>query len=126
MEDQNAILNAIKTDDLSSFSHLVVAQNATALSFGRFPLLSLCYLFNSKKIVKKYEKQLLKIDEYTVVEEPFFIYQKFKVFAKKAVRLYFDETSVVSPLEMLAILHRDSTLMRVFKCQKEHKKLMTT
>lgn len=114
-ELKKEILDIIKRDDLISFSQTFNNETLLKISFGRFPVLSICYLYNAKKIVKKYEKQLLKIESFDRVEEPFSIYKDFKVYAKKSVRLYLDDDAVVSPLEMLAILHRDGKLERVSK-----------
>lgn len=106
------IFNAIKLDDLVTFSQLI--KDCKNLSFGRFPLLSLCYLYNAKNIIKKYHKTLGKIKEYQIVSESFEIYQKFKLYAGRCLRLYLDANSIISPLEMLAILKQDSLVKKYY------------
>ena len=107
------ILSAVKSDDLIGFSQLIKGNEN--LCFGRFPLLCVCYLFNAKKIIKKYEKTLGKISQYVIVYESFEIYQKFKIFAGRCLRLYLNNNIIISPLEMLAILHRDEKLKKCYK-----------
>lgn len=50
---EREIIEIIKRDDLIAFLSLSKNENLLNLSFGRFPILSLCYLYNAKKIVKK-------------------------------------------------------------------------
>lgn len=107
------IFNAIKLDNLIDFSQLISGNEN--LSFGRFPILSVCYLYNSNKIIKKYEKTLCKITDYKIVNETFELYQKFKSQAGRCLRLYLNNATIVSPLEMLAVLHQDSKLKKCFK-----------
>ena len=45
-----------------------------------------------------------QVKVYTVVDEPYEIYRVFKGYAHKSMRLYLHENSLVSPLEMLAIM----------------------
>ena len=44
-EKQKQIFEAIKNDDLNLFKSLVLSNSDLNLCFGRFPLLSLCYLY---------------------------------------------------------------------------------
>ena len=104
------IFHAIKSDNLSVFSRLITGHEN--LSFGRFPILSLCYLYNAKKITKAYFSVLCKLSEYAYVTEYFEIYQSFKNVAGRALRLY--SNCNISPLEMLAILHKDSKVKKYF------------
>lgn len=99
------LLSAIKSDDERLFSE-IVATNKTYLNlcFGRFPLLSLCYLYKSKKIAAVYEKSLLNFSAYTFTDEDDESYKLFRAHAKRCLRFYIYDNSIVSPLEMLAIM----------------------
>lgn len=110
------ILYSIKTDSLILFSNAI--EGNENISFGRFPILSLCYLYNAKKIIKQHEKTLLKIKEYTQIPENYEIYQKFRMIAGRSLRLYIRDESIVSPIEMLAILHRDSKVKKLYRFLK--------
>lgn len=109
------IFEVIKKDDEEGFVTFVVQKNLQNLCFGRFPLLSVCYLFDSKKIVLKYEKILGKINKFEVCYEPFEIYKRFKVLAKKSMRLYLDKNSICYPIEMLAVLDRRNKIAKDYK-----------
>ncbi len=122
-EAQREILEIIKRDDLASFSALFKAGAIRNLSFGRFPVLSLCYLYGAKKITKNFERELAKVNDFRRVDEPFDIYKDFRRVAGKSLRLFFNENAVVSPLEMLAILHRDSALKRAWKGAYKNEKI---
>ena len=105
-EVQNKYLNifeAIKCDDLVTFSALMQNEGDKifSISFGRFPMLSVCYLYNAKKIITMYEDKLIKTGNFVRVYEPFEIYEKFVKLAKKSFRLYMQEDSTVYPIEML-------------------------
>lgn len=102
-EKQKQIFEAIKNDDLNLLKSLVLSNSDLNLCFGRFPLLSLCYLYESYKILEKYEKYMFQIRSYNVTEEYFEMYSKLKSRAKKSLRLYLND-QIISPLEMLAIL----------------------
>ena len=110
----NKILDSIKQDNLALFSALT--DKSKNLLFGRFPLLSLCYLYNANNIIKKFETELLNISNYNLVNENVEIYKKFKSVAGKSLRLYTKQNAVVSPLEMLAILHDDQKVKKHFSC----------
>lgn len=107
------IFETIKSDDLKNFSLLLTDENKN-ISFGRFPILSLCFLYNSKKIIKSYENILSGLQTYRFVEEPFEVYKKFQSVAKRSARLYLKNNSIVLPLEMLAILGCDKKVKKVF------------
>lgn len=108
------IFNAIRKDDLKSFEKYANDERAKAISFGRFPILSLCYLYNAKKIVKKYEDELLRIKSYVVIEEKYEMYLLFKQKAGRMIRLYAGKNQIVHPLEMLSILMKASHLEQVY------------
>ncbi|MBQ9791851.1 MAG: hypothetical protein IJW28_04610, partial [Clostridia bacterium] len=97
------IFEAIKSDDLVTFSALMSSENEKmfSLSFGRFPILTLCYMYGAKKIVSMYEDRLIKIGNYVITFEPFEIYESFIKIAKKGFRLYLSSDSIVYPIEML-------------------------
>lgn len=114
--DYANILKAIKLDNLVLFSGLI--RGHENLRLGRFPLLSLCYLYNAKKIIAEHKDSLLKLTDYKASAEPLEIYEKFKGVAGRSLRLYVDG-SVVTPLEMLAILGHDG---KVEKCYKVYLK----
>lgn len=108
------IFESIKQDNLNLFSTSI--KNNENISFGRFPILSLCYLYNAKKILKSYinlSTIFYELSEYKIIDEPFEIYKKFKTVAGRTLRLYISG-SVVSPAEMLAILHKDSLLKKEY------------
>lgn len=108
----NRILETIKLDDLVLFS--VLTEKSRNLCFGRFPLLTLCYLYNAKKIINKYKNDLIGISKFNFVPENFEIYKKFKSVAGKSLRLYVNEDAIVSPLEMLAILNKDLLVKKLY------------
>lgn len=107
---------AIKKDDAAAFAELKKNDRIGAYRYGRFPALSLMYLYNSKKLLKAYEEELLKISDYTAADEPVAAFTEFKKRAGKCLRLYFGE--VVSPLEMLLISDKTRRLKRVYPLTK--------
>lgn len=107
------IYNAIKSDDEKTFTAFMVQENCFSYSFGRFPILSLCYMFKSYKILDKYEKKLLPISKYIVVQEYGEIYLKFKKLAKKSIRFFVAENqSFVYPIYILALTGDNDTINR--------------
>jgi len=117
-----AILNpanlfaAVCKDDIAVFSGLANEKKEyLALCYGRFPVLSLCYLFNSRKIIKAYESRLIEITDYTKTDEPIAAYNRFKAIAKRSLRLYVQEDGIVSPAEMLAVLEESAHLKASYK-----------
>ena len=117
--EQKQILNSIKTDNLVLFSNAI--KNNESVSFGRFPVLSLCYLYGANKIIKKYKDILIKTKYYKFEEEPFELYKKFRTVAGRNLRLYLSDSSIVTPIEMLAILGRDSEVKRLFGFYADNK-----
>lgn len=107
----NNILKAIKLNDLVLFSSSI--KGYENLSFGRFPLLTLCYMYNATKIIKNYKNSLSKMTKFKLVEENFEIYKDFRKIAGRCLRLYKD-TDVISPLEILAIKHCDKLVEKLF------------
>ncbi|HAJ78123.1 MAG TPA: hypothetical protein DCO89_03555 [Clostridiales bacterium] len=110
------LYNVIKSDDLTTFCSLLKFDNRLLkFSLGRFPLLSICYLYNSKKIIKAFEKDLIKVKDFIALDEPFLLYKDFKTKCGKAIRLYADKTDFVMPIEIKAILGHDLFVKRNFK-----------
>ena len=111
------LLDAIKKDRVKAFDE-IIGQDAECLfyTYGRFPVLSLCYLWDSWKIISKYESQLILIKEgFIEVDEDIPSYSRFKRQANRALRLYADSDRVVLPVEMLAVLGKNIRLGRVIK-----------
>ncbi|MEG2413120.1 MAG: hypothetical protein RSB61_00550 [Clostridia bacterium] len=108
------ILIAIKSDNAEAFGGYVSAKENLSICYGKFPILSLCYLFGSKKIIKLYENELLNITKYSKKDDDFGLYCAFRKKAKKSLRLYLAADKIVSPLEMLALLGEESYLAKVY------------
>lgn len=109
------ILKSVKTDNVKAFTRLTEQKpSLLTLCFGRFPVLSLCYLYDSKKIIGCFAKQLLRVNDYIVCEEDFESYNKFKAYAKKSLRLFTADGAVVSPSEMLAVINDAATLKKIY------------
>lgn len=113
-ETLKLIFNVIKLDDVKSFSLLVSHNSCLNLCYGRFPLLSLCYIYDSTEILLEFEDKLCKINNYTFVDEYFEMYEKLKLSAKKSLRLYLGK-KIISPLEMLAILDRRQKIAKDYE-----------
>ncbi|MDE6666987.1 MAG: hypothetical protein K2K38_01405 [Clostridia bacterium] len=110
------LLKAIKKDDMKAFGALMEKAQCGVYRLGRFPVLSLLYLYKSRKILSAYEEKFLKITNFNALREPVEISKKFSAKAGKCLRLYLDE--VVSPLEMLLILDKTRRLKRVYPLTK--------
>ena len=114
IEFENNLLEAIKKDDLKSFSLLMPTNADLNLCYGRFPILSLLYLYSSFKILSKFEKALLPIHNFRIVEERNEIYKKFKTRAKKSIR-FFSNDEIIFPVLMLGVLNEREILKHNFK-----------
>ncbi|MDR3216417.1 MAG: hypothetical protein LBT55_03265 [Clostridiaceae bacterium] len=116
MTDIQEIFNAVKNDDEELFSlRMQEKKSNLSLCYGRFPLLSLCYLYNAVKIIRRYEKDLDGVSPYTIVAEPYEAYVKFRAYAKRALRLYAPAgKKTVPPVEMLAITGASEYLSEVY------------
>lgn len=121
-EKRKALLEAIKKDNLKEFVSLTEQDRSLLyLRFGRFPLLSLCYLYGSESIAEKAEPSLLGFSNYTYEDEDFDSYLKFREAAKRSLRL-FPPDRVVHPLEMLAVTNQAWKLSSVYSStQKSYK-----
>lgn len=113
---EESLLQALKKDDKKAFDALMKDAQCGAYRLGRFPVLSLAYLYKSKKIISAYEATFIKITAYEALREPAEISKKFSAKAGKCLRLYLSET--VTPLEMLLILDKTRTLKRVYPLTK--------
>lgn len=117
MEKQNLrkVFEAIKSDDLKSFTSLMLSKSDLNISFGRFPILSLCYLYKADAILNVYERYLTPINKFEIVPEYFEIYRKFKKHAKRSIRLFASKERVVYPIEMLGILDARNLVAKKYK-----------
>lgn len=124
MYDTKEIITAIKSDNKELFCSYVERDNSILkLCFGRFPVLTLCYMYNSCKILKVYESQLIKIDDYILEKEPFELFYDFSKIAKKSLRVYVFEKNLISPLEMLAILNEGYILKKNYPLTPKTEKI---
>ena len=109
---EEKLLEAIEKDDVKAFNALMENAQCGAYRLGRFPVLSLLYLYKSRKILAAYEKRFLIITVWEELKEPASVASAFSEKAGKCLRLYLNE--VVSPLEMLLILDKTKKLKRVY------------
>ncbi|MDE7215505.1 MAG: hypothetical protein K2O08_01730, partial [Clostridia bacterium] len=113
---EESLFQAIKKDDKKAFDALMETTQCGAYRLGRFPTLSLLYLYKARKILSAYEEKFLEITNYTALSEPIEVSAKFSSKAGKCLRLYLNE--IVSPLEMLLILDKTMRLKRVYPMTK--------
>ncbi len=115
-EIEKKLYDAVKCDNVKSFREIVEQDfKFLTLCYGRFPILSLCYLFDSQKIVREYEAKLMNINKFNFVSEPIDCYKIFKQNAKRCLRFYVGNgQKIVMPLEMLAILNDSEHLEKVY------------
>ena len=72
------------------------------LSFGRFPVLSLCILYKANKIIKAHKQILFnRVFKYKIIDEPFEVYKKFRDVAGRSLRLYVNEKTNMSQVFVL-------------------------
>ncbi len=109
-EGYEAVYRAIVTDDPVLFGRYIKSANTRALRYGRFPLLSLCYLYRSKNIVKAYERELAAVSDYVAMEEDYRMYSDFRKRCGRELRFYALGRNPITPLEMLAVLGEDEYL----------------
>lgn len=110
------LLQAVKKDDIKAFHAFMEKARCGSYRLGRFPMLSLLYLYRSRRILSAYEEAFLKITSFQVLREPVEVSKKFSAKAGKCLRLYLSE--VVTPSEMLLILDQTKRLKRVFPFMK--------
>lgn len=114
-EKLEKLFESIKKDDLKSFSLIMLSNSDLNISFGRFPILSLLYLYSSYTILSNYEKFLLPIHNYNKVFEPYDAYLDLKKKAKKSLRLFASTDEPIYPILMLAVLDERKELENNFK-----------
>ena len=112
MEFVEKLFQALENDNLKEFSSCMEQSNCGPLRLGRFPVLSVMYMYNSRRLLHVYEKRFLKHNSWKDVGEPMELAAKFRSVAGKCLRFYLNET--VSPVEMLLLINRDARLKRVF------------
>lgn len=111
-DEQRQILLSIRQDDAPTFDKLTGKRKN--LCFGRFSLLSLCYLYGSRRIVARYERAMRQ-DNPTLYPELAETYRDFARTAGRALRLWAGYVQHdVHPLEMLAVTGDWRTLRRAF------------
>ena len=113
---EEKLLYAIKKDDLKAFGALSEGVNPGNLRLGRFPVLSLLYLYGARKILSACEAQYLRISSWEPLGEPVCVAELFASKAGKCLRLYFDE--IVSPVEMLLILDKTRRVKKAYPVAK--------
>lgn len=114
-EFSKELWDAIKRDDVKKYLTFSEEIGIGDLRLGRFPLLSIFYIYRSKKLIARYEKQYLKINAYRTATEPFELYLDFTKVAGKCLRLYAgNENVIVSPLEALLITGKTHKLRKVY------------
>ena len=109
---EQKLLQAIEKDDIKTFNALMEEARCGSYRLGRFPVLSLMYLYSSRKLLAAYEEKFLKIPSWEELREPAELSKRFLKAAGKCLRLYFSE--VVTPLEMLLILDRDKHAKKIY------------
>lgn len=110
------LIKIIEKDDVKAFNELTEKAQCGGYRLGRFPVLSLLYLYKSRKILSAYEERFLKITAWEPLREPVSVWKKFSEKAGKCLRLYSNE--IVTPLEMLLILDRTRRLKRAYPLTK--------
>lgn len=109
------LVDAITRDDVQSFSFIMQSKQDYNICFGRFPLLSVLYLFGSYKILSLFETDLMPIHNFKIVDEDYRIYKKFKKISGRILKLYVIEEKIVYPIEMLSILDDRIVLIKKYK-----------
>ncbi|MDE6441836.1 MAG: hypothetical protein K2L12_03670 [Clostridia bacterium] len=113
---EESLFQAIKKDDIKAFAALMQKARCGACRLGRFPVLSLMYLYKSRRLISEYGQSFLKNTNFEVLREPVEVSNTFSAKAGKCLRLYLNE--VVSPLEMLLILDRIKQLKGIYPLTK--------
>ena len=112
MELVEKLFQALKKDNVKEFESCMEISNCGSLRLGRFPVLSVMYLYNARRLLRAYEKRFLKHNSWQDIGEPMELSAKFRSVAGKCLRLYMNET--VSPVEMLLLLDKNFKLQRIF------------
>ena len=110
-ETREKLIECIRKDDKAAFGALMTPEVLSAV-FGRFPLLSLLYLYDAKGIVKRYLPELVK-ERPRAKEAP--IREADTLFASRAGKcLRYYISADVPPLEMLALLGKGKELEKLY------------
>lgn len=120
--DSLKILQIIKKDDVVEFDRLIF--KGKNLRLGRFPILSIAYLYDAQGIYSRYQGKLLSpaFSQYTLLDEPEEIYSKFKTVSGKCMRFYLDD--IVEPTEMLALLGKSELLSKLWQYAPKSQKII--
>lgn len=118
---ERQLFDAIKNDNLKEFERLTLDKEKLKLCYGKYPILTLLYIYDSKNIIRKYEKYLITIADYTVVEGYAEISKAFRKKAKKCLRFFVDDEPI-DPIVMLAINEDSYKLASYFPIAKKTKK----
>lgn len=113
MDFNDRLLQAIKTDNLKDFNSCMETTNCGPLRLGRFPVLSALYLYNSRRILRAYEKAFVKLNSWKDVGEPPELSGKLRAVAGKCLRIYLNE--IVTPIEMLLLLDDNAKVKRLYQ-----------
>lgn len=101
--EHTSLFEAIRLDDASLFGTLIAKKRT--VTFGRFPLLSVCYLFSARRILRTYSETIKRASTEELAEEPILLYTRFAKVAGKALRFFMGDTAQrVHPLVMLALM----------------------
>ncbi len=114
-QDLLKLYRAIKSDDVKLFTSFMLSKSDLNISFGRFPILSLCYLYKAEAILNKFEKFMMPINKFEIVDEYFEIYKNFRTLAKRSIKLVACQERVIYPLEMLAFLDERNLIRNKYK-----------
>lgn len=113
MEFYEKLYQALKNDDIKAFRSCMDETHCGSVRLGRFPVLSVMYLYNARRLLRAYEKSFLKHNSWRDVGEPLELSAKFRSIAGKCLRIYLKET--VSPVEMLLLLNNDFKAKKVYR-----------
>lgn len=117
MQDKFArIHEAIVKDDVKSLKALLDECDCRDLAFGRFPMLSVAYLHDARKVIKAFSAELGEFESYQVTDEYPDDYVIFKNIAGKALRLYSGTT--VSPADVAALKGYSSDVKKLIAADK--------
>ncbi|MBR1748125.1 MAG: hypothetical protein IJ735_08010 [Clostridia bacterium] len=108
---QRELFDAIKNDDVKRYLDLA-DETVGSVRWGRFPVLSVCYLFGAKKISALCEEEYIGKNAWEELPELPELSPKFASVAGKALRLY--RAEVLSPLEALLVLGETNKAKRLF------------
>ena len=114
LEDLKLLFHHLKNDDDEAFTSLIEKNRAYNISFGRFPLLSVMYMYNSKNLLKHFKERLYRVVDYDKQMELSEIYIEFKSIAKRSIRLY-TKNQIVTPFEMLLIKGDNVEFLKFYK-----------